>query len=500
MKFIPQPEPSRCALLLAALFLFCGAVILKAGLSSQVSLGDEVHHYDFARDSFVKGERAITHSLFPPLKAGSIHYVTDPGWPMTLASLWKILGRISFSAAQIYQTFFYLLLALSVYGLTRRWYSAEAAAWASLLALTSPMLVSFGILFYTDLPAAAMTAASCAFLIRRRYLLGGLFLAGAFYMKKTAILFCPGLGIGILYAERRDWKKNLTALLLYLGPLAAVMLHERAWQVEHLKGLSMPMVGQRLQDIYRGGVLDMFKNAEFSNSSLYKIGDYFKYFGIPVLTATVFYFAKRSWLKKDIALGLTAASYVAGVLFLRLIPDLRYFLPIAPLLCVIAGHVLAQTHNRCIKVVVVLLCLVQISSAAFYTMKQRTISPAVIEGFHFLKEKTPQGSVVIYPELNILEYAERPMLWGLFNIRKVFWGTKRARVKELEKYGVDYIAVLKTRVYDDAERRHIGGYPQSFLKKLPDLPFVELVFENKAMAIWEIRNLEQAASEVRFAT
>ena len=53
-------------------------------------------------------------------------------------------------------------------------------------------------------------------------------------------------------------------------------------------------------------------------------------------------------------------------------------------------------------------------------------------------------------------------------------------------YNIDYIVIKKTRCYDDTESRHFGGYPDSFVQKLPSYKFLKLIFDNKEIAVWEI--------------
>lgn len=473
--------------------LLCWGAVLAAGLTSQVSLGDEIHHYDFAKDAFNQQERPVVHSLFPAGYENSIRYTTDPGWPLTLASIWKLTRGISFPAAQIFHSLFYFLLGASVYAISFRLYGKPAAVWAALLTLSVPMIASFGILFYTDLPAVALVCVSFLSFMNRRYFSAGMLIALAFLFKKTAALFFPAALILIIAVERTDWKKIPVFILLYFAAPCAAVLNEKAWLSRHFDSIAAQDVSRRLYLIYQAGqeslqarIADMFFSTEFSNSSLYRPADLLKYFGAALIAGLGLYFWKKCFEKKDRALWLFAAVYIPGAFFLRLIPDLRYLMPVVPLLCIFAGKAFSRISTKVPAAAVILLCVVQLAAVSFYTNSQRRISPPVSEGFAWIRGNTPQDSIIMYPELNILEYAQRPMVWGLFKIRKVFWGTPEERRNELRDAGVNYIAVLKSRTYNDANIRHIGGYPASFLAQLPALNYVSRVYENEKISVWKV--------------
>ena len=69
----------------------------------------------------------------------------------------------------------------------------------------------------------------------------------------------------------------------------------------------------------------------------------------------------------------------------------------------------------------------------------------------------------------------------------MFWSKREDDIKETMKINrLDYIVIDKSRIYDDTVVKHFGGYPKSFVERLPTLPFVEKIFENQAMSIWVV--------------
>ena len=179
---------------------------------------------------------------------------------------------------------------------------------------------------------------------------------------------------------------------------------------------------------------------------------------------------------------------MAGIVFLQLLPDIRYLMPVTPLLCLLAARPFSFLSHRFLKTIILGGCLFQLLATAFYVFQTRQISPALLEGFHVIEKQLPPKALVLYPELAMLEYGNHRVVWGLFATRTFFWGTEEERIKEMARIHLDYIAVKKSRIYEDRGKgfHHIGAYPQSFLDRLPTWPFVSRIYENKEMSIWEI--------------
>jgi hypothetical protein len=171
--------------------------------------------------------------------------------------------------------------------------------------------------------------------------------------------------------------------------------------------------------------------------------------------------------------------------------DIRYLLPILPLLAVLSSKVIAKyCHIKWLNVPLVILCLLQFGSTALYVRAKRQIPKGIAEGFAYLRSNTAPDALVIYPEYVILEQANRRFAWsGNLSavLKNLFWDEDESKVRDLLKsYDIDYIAVKKSRIYDDSKVHHFGGYPKSFVERLPKLRFVKLTFDNKDMSIWHV--------------
>ncbi len=490
------------------ILIICAIPILIAGLMSSASLGDEIHHYRFAKDCFLQKGRALFDSLYPSLTRPAIFYITDPAWPVLLSWIWRLFGRVSLAAAQIYHLGFYLLLFVSTYFGARHLYSREQAWWGTLLVATTPMIVSFSVLFYTDMPATALVVLSFWLLLEKRVLAAGLMIGAAFLMKKTTVFFIPVGCLYLIYDARFKIPKALMALMAFGIPPAIMIFSEFAWRAHHFPAsfdLGRELI-MRVDTIYKNdsagmergsglGILtewlkrtmSALKNNEFTNSNILSVFDQFKYLGMALITGLGLYFFRRKIQTRDLWLWGGILIYTAAIIFLRLLPDIRYLMPVIPFVCILAARPLAESPGRIFRGAILGLCALQLFSASLYTGFQRRIPEGIQEGFRFMSAHTPPDALILYPELNILEYAGRRMVWGFFPIRTLFWGTEKEKLKTLKDARLNYIAVKKSRIYkDEGANRHVGGYPQSFLDHMRQGSFAKQIFENEEMSVWEI--------------
>ena len=60
---------------------------------------------------------------------------------------------------------------------------------------------------------------------------------------------------------------------------------------------------------------------------------------------------------------------------------------------------------------------------------------------------------------------------------------------------IDHILIKKSRIYDDRKKLHVGGYPQSFVEKLPHLDGWVKSFENPEVELWEMDSIYRLSKE-----
>ncbi len=92
------------------LLLLGAGVIVINGATSQVSLGDESHHFRFAQNIYDTGKRAPFDPLYESGNPPGFFNNDPPLWHFGLVFLWKITGGISQTIAQFYHILFLILL------------------------------------------------------------------------------------------------------------------------------------------------------------------------------------------------------------------------------------------------------------------------------------------------------------------------------------------------------------------------------------------------------
>lgn len=479
--------------------------VMVAGLSSKLYLGDEITHYRFAKGIFNQGERITFDPLFGKNYSNQVNYLIPPLWHILLAFLWKIAGRISFSLAQVYHTIYYVLLLFSTYLLGKEIYGEEEGKYSMILVGTVPMIISFGILFYVDVPLAALTTLTFFLILRRKHLFAGLGFGLMYFTKWSGVAFGIPFLLAILFLNYKD--KFLMKMLFFSLASLMIILPDIYWREKHASKEEYWMGNARTTlESFVSGVSSNInkwvtpprhsrkesveKVSYAHNSTFLSVKDQLKYFGLPLLSLLIIYPFKKKFLRKDGLLWIPIFFYfLFFILFFNIDADIRYLLPISPFLCVIASRGIVFWDKKRLKILFLAICLVQFLSVLGYVYSQRRIRPPIQEGINYIKGNTPEDAIVMYTEYNLTEYTNRRIVWGLnsWHLENVFWGNSELTKSLLVKNNVHYILIKKATIYDDKERRHLRGYPISFVQRLSPSQYFELIFDNKELSLWKLR-------------
>lgn len=482
--------------------------ILTAGLLSELYLGDEIHHYRFARDIFEAGERVPFDPVYGRNFSHRNYYYAPPLWHLGLAFLWKLTGGISFGVAQIYHALFYALLLAATYFLGKDLYGEREGRYAMVLVGSVPMVVSFGILFYVDVPLAAFSTLTLLLLVKKREFLAGLGFGLTCLTKLHGLFFGPPLLVMIFLLRKREmWLQKVVLFsvgaLLLIGP-------DFYWREKHLgmeAALGSPKKYLKFI-IHRGSQLSETTREwlqpersapsppirTYYNSSFSKIKDHAKYFGVPLLGLLLLLLLRRRVERKDLLIGIPLLFYFLCFLFAYGIRgDIRYLLSLTPLLCVIASKMISSFRRPSYRTIILILCLLQFLATITYTAAERKVPPGIREGMDYINRTLPDKASVLYIELNLTEFTRQKAVWDtlFWDIRRLLWADDESIKTALKKNRVYFILIKKTRIYDDRTIRHTGGYPASFVNRLNHFPFLEPVFKNGELALWKLREEER---------
>jgi len=468
-------------------------LIIINGVTSEVSLGDESHHYRFAQNIFWAGKRVPFDPLYESGNPPGFFYNAPPLWHMVLSYLWKITGGISQAIAQVYHVLFFILLVWLTYVLAKETIGKEGRWFPALIIATVPMVVSFSTLFYMDVPMAALCTLSFYLILKRRYIEAGVASGLAYFTKLNAGFFFPGFLFLVFWNERRNFWGLVKKLSLFtlLGLIIYILDHY--WRniniARQMDTIGWSYVSRRLSTVYAGA-----KWGEYLNSHLTNPVDLAKYFGLALPFLIFFYLLRfRQWDKKAAVLWVPVVSYlISFIIIFGIEADIRYLLPILPFLVVLFIPSFSSLGHR-LRFILIALCILQFISTTYYVHQRRRIPPEVKEGFEYIKKNVPNNALILYPEENLLIYAQRRIIWRAVQGNKpdhgglqcLFWAGDDKEMNDLLAANhINYIFIKKSRVYDDSKEHHIGGYPKSFAEKLPHLDGWLKSFENPGVELW----------------
>jgi len=165
-------------------------------------------------------------------------------------------------------------------------------------------------------------------------------------------------------------------------------------------------------------------------------------------------------------------------------------------LVLLAGLALASLFHRKARPVlaglIILVAVVQAGSVVAFVYDRRQVAPRAMEAMRRLGrlEARRPPAFVVCPEASVTTYSGRPILWAAINPGAFFfrWSPEKQWTL-LDYYGVEFIAVPQHRVYDDTETKHTGGFPRSYVRRLPDLPYIAdgPVIDRGGVTVYRVR-------------
>jgi hypothetical protein len=488
-------EERHWKILSVAVFLFAGVIVLN-GITTEVSLGDESHHYRFAENIFLAGRRVAFDPLYRSGNPPGFFYTTPPFWHFLLAFLWKITGGISQAVAQIYHVLFFILLVWLTFVLAKETIGEERRRWVpALIIATVPMVVSFSTLFYMDVPMTALSTLGFYLILKKRYIGAGVASGLAYFTKLNSGFLLPGFLLLVVWNERRKIWSLAKGIIFFVFPILMIYIPDLYWRKQNFNPKTDPLnvshTLYRISKIVGGGRLREYLISYTTNST-----DWVKYFGLAFLCVFFIHlFRFRRWNRKDAILWVPVMSYLMIFLFLFGIEsDIRYLIPILPFLIVLITPSFLALGRKW-RFIIICICIIQFLGTTYYVYQRRRITPEVKEGFEFIRKNVTENALILYPEENLLIYGKRRIVWsaiqndrkGQRGIYSLLWTEDNEELKKLLSVnGVDYIFIKKSRILDESEGHHAGGYPKSFVERLSHLNGWMKIFENSEVALWKM--------------
>jgi len=213
------------------------AYLFAWAMGSMPILGDEAQHHRrafvFYNDKAFPWHHRPTYD--PAYQEGAyegLRFYDSSLWHMGLAMVWRVVGGPSFVAAQAYHLTYFFALAVFTYLAAARLYGRRAAWWAWALAVSTPMNLLFGTVFYLEVPVLAFAAAAVYFLVRGWgwAVPMGAALAGMFLTKgTTAMVMGPPLIFARFLWPGLTWRRRLLGGVVLVGVIGLLISPDLCW-------------------------------------------------------------------------------------------------------------------------------------------------------------------------------------------------------------------------------------------------------------------------------
>ena len=472
-------------LIVACMAFLLATGIALAGIFSDLSLGDEVYQYRFAKLWYETGQRPVYDPLLETNFRCLYYFDQDPLWAMGLITLWKLTGGVSKAAMQVYHAAFYALLVIAVYLLGKQLFDEKTGLYASVITASTPFLVAYSVIAYIDVPAVALATAMFLMLAKKRLFWAGVFAGLAFLMKRNTWLFIPPLAVYLLYLWHRK-EISLREIVLFALPAGLITMGELAGRyllwgsiffapsgseevatavLTGQRHVQFPgpleLLGKGVSTLYawvQDTVLQapvIAKTAAPWVTSLkgrlsaplvpltvdvqwgYTPSNIFfdpmsipTYLGIPILLFFPIYLILRRRKSEDLILLLPVVFYFIEYLyFFRGQWAVRYLSPIFGLLSVLSAaglqHIRARLGNRparWILPILAIVCALQYGGSLAKLFATRQVSGGVREAYRHIASEAPEDTVILYPEYGLSEETGRAMVWiRLLELPQLFW-------------------------------------------------------------------------------
>lgn len=494
--------------LLIGFFIFYSAV----SLISPIAFGDEGF---YAAESRWIAENGIYPIYEPMRETGILHekIVIPPLYSIIQSFMWLIGGELGI---KFLIPIFSILAAAMIYLFLKNFDKPKAGLAAAVVFLTTPSLITYGVLNYTD-------TLLCLFFICSAYfgyisfeskkmiysILAGIFIGLTFLSKGSGFLIIAILILYFLlsmkFKEIKNWKIAATILLI----LGVMIL---PWMIRSLilyNGICYhPLLLQGCDPVLDKDIPKL-EGLEFAGRiqetgtevSVWEIGllNYYNFaFGWSVLI--LFIFGIASFLVKKPKMSVFLASWLLIFIPIFLLSSTseffgstgraedtaRYTLPLVIPIAMIAGvfiEDLLESVKKYSKIISIIFAILILFSLLFYAQQKldtmrnvKEFSPGFFEGCDWIRQNTPEDSILfsIYAH-HTMYYCNRKSISFLPDNAEIQLTNNDTAYEHLKLHEFDYVFVQAFTLSDIAYREVITT---SFLNYLETSDKFEKVYDN----------------------
>lgn len=503
--------------LAVAMVLFVYILYLSVSLTRPIIFGDEGFH---AAVSKLMREDATYNKWYPlfydteDAKGG---FVRPPLLYMVFSGF-ALAGWNEFIIKMVIPLFS-VLTALLLFLWVRDFVSAEAGLFASFLFLMIPSQVTYAVLFYSDAFFLLMVMSSLLFFhkfIKTEkpifFTLTAVFTALSLLTKTSGpVMLIALLLYPLMVTERKKYFVSGLKILLVVFVLMT------PWFIRNFALYGSPTCDnfpiipnfissagcnfgapEQSGQSFEGRVAEVGSEAELIKFGLL---NFFAFsYGNPLLILLLVGGIALCIINRNNYLSVPLVFLLSSLLLFkfatgRVEDAARYVLPIAiPVSVVAAIYAFRLTsfekkHFRYAGIIIVLVFAVLVAQpglakiSVMSSVKQ--FSPAFVEANQWLKQNTPEDSVVLSLWTAATVYhSERRAMWSVAELGDILLTNTDDKVlPPLKKHGVDYILVAKFSISEQAYQQ---TYPIQFVNYLQSSNHFKNVFENTDTAIFQV--------------
>ena len=309
---------TRAILLLVALVL-----LIRLPFLNQAVQGDDVYYL-----------AAAEHAQTDPLHPNHVHYIFEgrevdfrgyphpPGNAWFLAVLIAFFGQVKEAPFHAAYIVFSLMAVLGLYA----WEPRGRGLWAALLLLVTPPFLINGNSLESDVPLLAVWIVGAACFRHRRYTVAALMLAASALIAFQAVLFTPILFVYVWLFARSSKRAWLTALV----PILTIA----AWQL-----FEFLTAGQFPASVATGYLVSYgYERVAMKLRNLVELAIHFCWLICPPLLVATRWTLRKNRDRETIFLAAWCALFFAGACAFFYSGSMRYLLPLAPAVALLAAR------------------------------------------------------------------------------------------------------------------------------------------------------------------
>ena len=489
---------------LSFIIIFFTAGVIVAGITSNISLGDEPYHFSFAKGIYATQGRPLYETDYASSPVSKRIIAAPPFWHSILAFIWTILGNINIYAAQIYQGGFYALYIVASFLLSKELYGEKTALLASLYAATTPFAIAYSIMLYQDVALTALAVMSIWLFLKGRLWWAGIVLGLMLATKQNGLFFIPCL-ILLLFISPKGYKEKIKDALKLFVPALIIIAPDIYYRIMYIQPYSSSLFNniplEHYPRLYPAVKADFVHPSDMLGHPFLALA----YIGIPTIISLIIFIILKCWEKKDVIPAVIIAVYsILFLFFFWKTPAARYLAPILPFINITVpkgiGKLLSPDGNKykaLKKIIVVTLiggCLIQYAVGIAFIHNKRTIPKELMEAYDFVRENIKTDGSLFSIERAVSIYTGKKTIYhseaSLYEIGYLLFEADEEEVADiLRRHNISHLFIKKSRIYQDTPyNRNIMGFPKSFIDRLNTFnSYFKKKFENNEAVIFELK-------------